>query len=435
MAGPDRRRFLTLGAAAAAGLAVSNVPLARAGERSGRGLDLVPDPNGIVDLLPGFRYRVLADARTVYSDGTRRPGDADGMGAFPGPGRTTVLCLNHELSDGEPSPVPPVAGHYDPRSSGGTSVLWVGRDRELLESRVSSSGTTRNCAGGITPWNTWISVEESVRTNGPYSHGWAFEVDPYAPLGGGTPRQVRLDALGRFFKEAATVDPHTRAVYQTEDLSDGLWYRFLPAPGTFPSGFGDYVDAAGELQALVVPGLPDADAARQGDVFTPRWARVPDPTGTPTPTRRQTYVDDLGAVVQPTVFYRGEGSWWSARERAVYFDATGGGSSGHRGQVWRYVPERNELTLVFVSRDSRVLDQPDNLVVLPWGDVLLCEDGSGPDYLRVLTRGGEIFDFARTRLAEFAGACWSFTPPTLFVNIQAPSITLAIWGPWRTFIR
>lgn len=403
-------------------------PPQRAGTAGTDGPGLEP----LVLLQPGFQYRVVCDATTVYTDGNLRPGDADGMGAFPGPHGTTLLCVNHELSDGETPEVPPVAGDYDPVASGGTSVMMVGPDRRLRTAWVSSSGTTRNCAGGVTPWQTWISAEESENGAPPMGHGWAFEVDPYAVLHGGPPRQIRLDPLGRFYKEAATVDPTTRAVYQTEDKSDGLLYRFMPAPGTFPDGYGAYATAAGQLEACYIPGLPDANAANQGDTFTPQWLQVPDPDGFPSATRYQIYFDQSGALVFPTDFYRGEGAWWSDVEDALYFDCTGGGSSGHFGQVWRYTPATNQLTLVYESNDPTVLDKPDNLTVLPWGDVVLCEDGSGLDYLRILRLDGTLIDLASTNVSEIAGACWGRNPATLYVNLQSPSVTLAIWGPWET---
>jgi secreted PhoX family phosphatase len=387
-------------------------------------------PAPLIELPAGFHYEVVADESTIYSDGTPRPGDADGMGAFPGPNNTTILVVNHELTNGEPPVVPPVAGHYDPYASGGTSIMQVGPNRELLQAWVSSSGTARNCAGGVTPWDTWITVEETEHITAGISHGWAFEVDPYAALDGGTPRQVRLDKLGRFYKEAATIDPATGAVYQTEDLANGLLYRFMPAPGPLPWGFGAYANAEGRLEALHVPGLPIANAANQGDVFFPEWVEVPDPDGLPLPTRFQSYVDAGGANVPPTRFHRGEGSWWSDVENALYFDATGGVGSGHLGQVWRYEPLANRLTLVLESHSADLLDMPDNLLVLPWGDVLLCEDGGGENWLRILRSDGSIVDFARTTVSELAGAVWSSSPDTLYVNLQAPSITLAIWGPW-----
>lgn len=431
---PNPHWFCALGVVAMAMVAAGSGPVQQGAALAEMDQGVGPSAGSteLIALPPGFQYQVLADESTFYSDGTPRPGDADGMGAFPGPNNTTILCVNHELSVGEPPVVPPVDGHYDPSSSGGTSVMQVGPNRRLQQAWISSSGTNRNCAGGVTPWGTWITVEENLSTNGIYTHGWAFEVDPYAALDGGTPRQVRLDSLGRFFREAATVDPFTHAVYQTEDLSDGLYYRFMPAAGTLPTGYGSYVNAPGQLEALYLPELPNANAATPGVTYFPQWIAVPDPDGAPTPTRRQTYVDGGGAAVQPTVFFRGEGSWWSDLESAVYFDCTGGGSSGHRGQIWRYEPLTNGLTLVYESNDASVLDKPDNLLVLPWGDVLLCEDGSGTDYLRILTQEGSIVDFASTNVSEFAGACWSSSPNTLYVNLQSPSITLAIWGPWPT---
>ena len=142
----------------------------------------------------------------------------------------------------------------------------------------------------------------------------------------------------------------------------------------------------------------------------------------PVSTRNQVYDATM------TRFSRGEGMWWSEDDKAVYFDTTGG--TGHFGQVFKYVPRTSKLTMVYKSTNSAVLESPDNLLVLPWNDIMLCEDGSGQDYLRILTQSGSIVDFARNSVSEFAGA--TFAQDTLFVNIQGVSYTLAIWGPWSS---
>jgi uncharacterized protein len=175
-----------------------------------------------------------------------------------------------------------------------------------------------------------------------------------------------------------------------------------------------------------VPGLVDGNLAEVGRDYTPGWLPVPDPDGEPVRVRGQAYAGT------PTRFFRAEGAAWSEPEQAVYFDCTGGGASPHFGQIWRYTPRTNALRLVFQSTDPNVLDMPDNLTVLPWGDLVVCEDGGGTDYLRVLTRDGRVIDLARNALSanEFAGAAFATNPDTLYVNIQGDGITLAIWGPW-----
>ena len=70
------------------------------------------------------------------------------------------------------------------------------------------------------------------------------------------------------------------------------------------------------------------------------------------------------------------------------------------------------------------------------GSIVLCEDSTDFNYLRLLSKEGELRDFARNEIAgrtneEFAGATFSPNGETLFVNIQANrGMTFAIWGPW-----
>jgi uncharacterized protein len=133
-------------------------------------------------------------------------------------------------------------------------------------------------------------------------------------------------------------------------------------------------------------------------------------------------------------FNRGEGIWRSdlSGKSEFYFTATSGGPVAG-GQVWRYIPEDETIELFVESQSREELDMPDNIVVAPFGDLILCEDGSGEQFLRGVTPDGKLYNFARNAFnnSEFAGACFSPDGQTMFVNIYS-GITLAIWGPWNS---
>ena len=150
------------------------------------------------------------------------------------------------------------------------------------------------------------------------------------------------------------------------------------------------------------------------------------------------------------MFFRGEGAWYGNGK--VYFVATQAGtpafdSTRGNGQVWEYDTRKETLKLlVEASSAGDLLDEPDNVVVTPFGDLILCEDGGGEQFLVGLTKKGELYHFAKNvafanspnatfkdQFAdnEFAGACFSPDGKTMFVNIQTPGITFAIWGPWK----
>lgn len=428
----SRRKFFALAGASAAGtLMVSPLEALYARKANGQSVfsggygPLLPDPNGLLDLPEGFQYRAFSRTNDLMSDGNPVPSNHDGMAAFPGPRNTVILVRNHELGTGFSGLRVQVPNPYDAIARGGTTTLVVGPNRQLIKDFASLGGTIRNCAGGPTPWGSWITCEEDVTrptaSNGVTQlHGYNFEV----PASATSPvNPVPLIAMGRFNHEAVAVDPKTGYVYQTEDRGDSLFYRFIPKePGKLQAG--------GTLQALRIVGRPKVNTSNSGFVRGQKlavdWVNIPEPNPTTEDNVRfQGY--ELGAAT----FARGEGIWYGNGE--FYFCCTSGGAIG-RGQVWRYIPGEETLDLFVESTSREELDAPDNVVVAPFGDLILCEDGGGDNFLVGVTANGGIYQFGRNALqsGEFAGACFSPDGRTLFVNIQSPGITFAIWGPWNS---
>lgn len=420
----DRRRFVSATAAAFAALATSGCHAAIPGRKSAQVYGpLVADPGGLIDLPKGFSYRVLSRLGEPMSDGGRVPDAADGMGCIALPGGKLALIRNHELRPGKDSGG--ATGLAFDRLSGGnplpggTTTLVLDAATLTVERQFRSlSGTIRNCAGGTTPWGSWLTCEEDVSKVGGQlgqDHGWVFEV-PASATGPVDP--VPLKAMGRFNHEAACVDPRTGMVYLTEDRDDSLLYRFTPAvAGRLARG--------GRLEALALAaGDP---AITPGAWRKVRWLAL-DQVESPG--------DDLrkrGAALGAMTFARGEGIHMGEGE--LYFACTSGGTA-ELGQIFRLeVGARGDrLQLFFESTDPAQFNYGDNLTIAPGGHLIVCEDQYTTDaenHLRGITPAGLPYDFGRVRLkTEPAGACFSPDGKLLFVNLYSPTTTLAITGPW-----
>lgn len=504
----NRRRFLGVTAFGAAGLAG---PLAFLHTKKARANEevcgtLASSPFGpvspvadqttglpLIQLPQGFSYKSFSWNGDIADDGNQIIRGHDGMAVVqaqvsPGPGgglTEAILIRNHEtFSNGlGGTPIATSGPYYDPKGGGGTVALrfqngaWVGH-------HVSIAGTTANCAGGVSPWGTWITCEEEITFASPgqltQDHGFLYESLPTRT----TPTPIT--AAGRFSHEALVVDPESGTLYLTEDNSssglDGTrgasaLYRFTP---NSPLGGVGSLSAGGTLEALQAidreTGQPvrDLRAPECHSSYKTRWVPIADPTALP-----------VGGVSGPflqawnngnngaTRFQRLEGTWYDAKKKEIVFcDTEGGprgmatagtGDSNNRGEgaVWRYDPKTGSLRNVFVSANRLFADNPDNLTVDPKGNVYLCEDGDGAALkLLGLNPNGTVFEFGRNNIQltraqlnaagknadailgvgnnaadfrdrEWAGATFDPTGTWLFVNIQDPGITFAITGPWQ----
>jgi secreted PhoX family phosphatase len=380
----------------------------------------------LISLPEGFKYTVFGRTGEEMSDGIKTPGAHDGMAAFDHKGKIR-LVRNHEMRTPAAEGKAASESHaYDKKAAGGTSTLEINPETRLPEKVwLSLSGTLVNCAGGPTPWGSWITCEETVvgaAQGYDEEHGYCFEVpaslDVPAPA---TP----IVGMGRFVHEAIAVDPKTRVVYLTEDRGASGLFRFIPT--------GQAMTEGGRLQMLAVKGKPKLDTRTgqtMGSRFDAYWVDIDvvDPASDTPNLESALYREGLekgGAT-----FARLEGCWHG--NDSIYVTCTNGGDK-KLGQVFRYIPgsaDEGVLELVFESPDSSIMKAPDNLCVTPKGALAICEDGDGPNYIRGITREGKAFDFIRNDLngSEFAGSAFSADGKTLFFNIQNPGMTIAVWG-------
>lgn len=430
---PDRRRFLAATSTAFAALAASGCAGAptRASAHSPVGA-LVADPAGLLDLPPGFSYRIISRLGDAMDDGGTVPDRADGMGCFDLGNGKLALVRNHELKvehDGAGASGPAfdtLAKSLVPLPGGTTNLVLDAQTLAVEKQFRSMAGTIRNCAGGITPWGTWLTCEEDTTTpDGKVNkaHGWVFEIPANAT------EQINpapLKAMGRFNHEAACVDPASGIVYLTEDKKDSLLYRFIPkVPGQLHEG--------GTLQALVVDGVRDTrnwsgEAVSAGEWMAGSWITMDDPES-PNDDLRQ-----RGAAMGGSLFARGEGIWMGDGE--FYFTCTSGGAA-EQGQIFRLRPNAagpDAIQLFYESPAKAEYTYGDNLVVAPNGHLVVCEDSYDDvvdNHLRGVTPQGTVYPLARLRVqTELAGACFSPDGQTMFVNIYSPTMTVAIQGPW-----
>jgi secreted PhoX family phosphatase len=374
------------GVSVALGFTMSRSAIAAGPAKTGEGpYGRMRDPDRYGIRLPaGFTSRIVAQSgQRVPGTGYRWHGAPDGGACFPD-GSGWIYVSNAELSHGE----------------GGVSALRFNARGAIVGAYRTLSGTSRNCAGGATPWQTWLSCEE-VR------FGYVFETDPWGRYGA-----VRRDAMGRFTHEAAACDPDRRVIYLTEDEPDGCFYRFRPQL------WGSLRDG-GTLEVLVA-GRASSGAAE--------WARVPDPTPHPdaTPTRHQ--------VAGAKHFDGGEGCYYA--NGVCYFTTKGD------NRVWLFNAMSDTYQLAYDAdlTPATPLTGVDNITGAASGDLYVAEDGGNmeiclitPDgivapFLRIVGHGG----------SEITGPAFNPAGDRLYFSSQRGTsgssdggITYEVTGPFR----
>jgi len=468
--GFSRRNLMKGGSALMGGMILSTLSNFNQNQAFAAAGDLISGPFGqpvealdqatglpLLKLPRGFQYTSFSWTGDMMSDGQPTPSSHDGMAVVASEGRSLTLIRNHEKGAGS---LITGGGIYDNvfneglggSPAGGTTRLKFD-GRTWKTAAGSLGGTLTNCCGGGTPWGSWLSCEETttdLRSLGGKAHGFIFEVPAHSDSTG-----EPLVDMGRMAHEAVAVDPLTNIAYLTEDASNRSgFYRFLPND---TSGTLDSYAAGGQLQMLKVKDQANADLRNpsHGQTFHVEWVNIADPAGDPDSIGSAPY--SHGYQNGGAQFARLEGIHYY--ENAMFFTDTSAGPAGE-GVVWMYQinPEDRSgdgiLVPVFVSQTQITGHNCDNITVSPQGLILFCEDGGGPaQRLMGITPEGESFIFAsnnvvlddadiasmgRTgqfgagdyRSMEWAGACFSPQGDVLFVNIQTPGITFAIWGPF-----
>ncbi len=388
----DRRRFLAAGAAtSAAALAgpafwrAAYAAPSQPGPSPYGPLASTPDANNL--LLPaGFTSRIVARSGQPVEHTTYVwPPFPDGAATFATPDGGWIHAVNSEVLVG----------------GGGASAVRFAADGSVVDAYRILVGTSGNCAGGKTPWGTWLSCEEAQAPSN-LGEGQVWECDP-TKLGQGVARP----AMGRFNHEAVAVDPAGRRLYLTEDRPDGRFYRFTPT--TYPDL------SAGLLEVAV---LAEDGAAT--------WLEVPDPSAASTVTRAQ--------VPASTAFAGGEGCWYDTGH--VYFTTKGD------NRVWVHDLTAGTISVLYDAADHGAeapLTGVDNIVVSSAGDLYVAEDGGNLE-INIITPDrvvAPILRYVGNDDSEITGPVFDPSETRLYFSSQrgpapnGPGVTFEVSGPFR----
>lgn len=371
-----------------------------------------PDRFG-VRVPPGFTVRRVAaeGAAPMAGRDYRWHEKPDGGACFAAPDGGWVYVSNSEKND--------------IHDAAGVGALRFDADGTLVDAYPILTGSTKNCAGGATPWGTWLSCEET-------DSGYVYECFPL----GTAADAVKLPALGKFQHEACAIDPlaDPMHVYMTEDqrndagFNGGLFYRFVPAANVADGSRPDLT--RGLLQAAVVD---------PGDIFTPRavrWVDVPNPEPVDLVRHEAVLRATRYQVPRGEHFDGGEGIWYHAADHGIVFSTKGD------NRLWRYDIGAATVQAIYDDDSSpdNILSALDNVIMTPDGDIVCCEDGDDTQVVAITPDGRQVPMLQLLGNGEPAGPSFSPDGQRLYVSgYSGPSgpgdsrnlgATYEIAGPW-----
>ena len=388
----SKREFLKSIGTAGIFLAGVNLPVwaintsARAASNSSSFDLLRPDENGLM-LMKGFKSRIIAKSGEKIGR-YKWHKFADGGATFKSNNGGWIYVSNSEKGDRE----------------GGVGAIKFNKNGKIIDSYQICKNTNRNCAGGLTPWNTWLSCEEAA-------DGFTWECDPY-----GKRKQIKIKSLGMFTHEAAAVDPKTSIIYQTEDTMESGFYRFIPEKKIFR--MGQLANTKGRFQVMKIN-------ANHSVI----WNNVPDQLADYKNSKTKSLMKrKINKNINYTTFKRAEGAWY--HDQKIYFSTT----ASH--EIWTYDIKRNTCKVLYKRNKKSNLQDPDNLTVSKNGIVMAAEDRGNMEICGI-TKSGKAFPILRLpshKKSELTGPAFDPSGNRLYFSSQKhknSSFTFEVSGPFN----